>query len=296
MKVPEVRLIVVANQCSVAVEGYLTELACASENVSVELLAENRGSAGGYKTVIRNFLERTSCERLLLLDDDNELILDDVSVLSQSEVQAASAIFRPHRRIMRQIVAGYNPDILYPPQGSFLGFDVLYLVRKFFHLRFFQPNLPRSGLKEAPYSGLIIRRSVIDAVGYPSEKFFLYADDTDYTRRIVKRFGLIKIVSDASINELEQSWNSGLGSNSLLSRLRASDKSFRIYYSIRNRVNLDMNEAGKAGFPYFRYRINKAIYLSIFRVFLRAGLFSYILKAVFDGERERLGVEVNEKI
>ena len=54
---------------------------------------------------------------------------------------------------------------------------------------------------------MLAHRSLYQAIGLPLRELVLYADDTEYTRRITAMGGRLRLVTDALIDELELSWN-----------------------------------------------------------------------------------------
>jgi hypothetical protein len=290
LTIPTSRVIIASNGCPVEVVDSLRVIASREPRVFVIELGSNLGSAGGYRAVIQSFCcsKDSGGDHLLLLDDDCVIEFADPDALQGLSPNRGYAIFRSDRRIMRRIAAGIPTSTLYPPVGSFLGFDPVFLLRKMISVRLRRQSGERI-LLEAPYSGLILSRAIIEAIGLPRLDFYLYGDDTEYTRRIVAKFGGIQLLSGVSIRELETSWNAGVGSNNFLLRLRRAGTSDRTFYSVRNGVYLDHVSASSSARTRLRFRLNRILYLSLFRIALRRDVYDFVREAVAKGEAEILG-------
>jgi hypothetical protein len=121
-------------------------------------------------------------------------------------------------------------------------------------------------LHEAPYSGLVISRQVTEGIR-PNLNYFVYADDIEYTRKLSKRLGGIRISYNLRLEERELSWNGGSGSSNFLLMVARGVVGARLYYSIRNRAMLDLDENRSASvISRVVFRINYLITLAILSV------------------------------
>jgi|TARA_A100001391_G_scaffold205337_2_gene205136 GT2 family glycosyltransferase len=287
-------IILFANSCS---DDYATHI---EHLVSIGLVStvlrsdDNVGSAAGYSAILANWVENSDNESILLLDDDSVLTPTGEFALDCELIGSASAasVYRPDRMVMRRAVEGVSTDQLYPPVGSALAFDIFHTPRRLFRRTPQQPRdrEARAKLLEAPYSGLIIGRDVIEKIGKPNSDYFIYADDTEFTRRIVKHFGPIFILQSLNINDMEPSWNAGMRSNNFLVKLFSSKSDVRAYYSIRNRLFIDKETAANRGkTTYFRFVVNYTIVRMVIYTFLRSEVRKSALRALQDGYHGRLG-------
>jgi GT2 family glycosyltransferase len=260
----------------------------------------NLGSAGGFKLGLEA-ASTYSPTWLWLLDDDNlpqptalETILNSAIMLDESErARTAFAALRP--ALHGDLMAGVEIRRCYPPRSSFCGFHVAglpYKVARRLHRRP-APNteLPaRISLPYVPYGGLFFHALLLDQVGMPNEELVVYADDTEFSHRIVKAGGCIWLLTDAKISELEQSWSSKAPGSSFERWLKGGSD-LQVFYGARNRAHFDRHTwlRSKA-----MYAINRLSYLALLRLFAlrsHAGArYKLFHRAVSLGERGRLGM------
>lgn len=281
-------VILFENSCSDKYKLKNREVRDSIDNVNIFTSDINLGSAGGFGRLIDHFKNLFDENYLVLLDDDSVLSGQSLpEVLGDKE---CFAVFRPDRKSMRDAVRGVPWEYRTPPAGSVLALDLIYYARK----ALFKPKLSENGkgqLVEAPYSGLVLSRKVVDGMQGPRSDYFLYADDIEYTRRISKKYGPIYIIDCVKITEFENSWNSGSGSNNFFLKILRSNISVSTYYSIRNRIALDINESKAAGlFSQVRFFINYAITLFVVSCCFWKKNSSLLFRAFSDGRSGKLGV------
>ncbi|PSD44471.1 hypothetical protein C7E24_21510, partial [Stenotrophomonas maltophilia] len=212
-------------------------------------LSSNSGSANGYSVGIEAALA-DNAEFIWLMDDDNAPRQGALGRLhSQLEITAraygaersAALGFRPSHQA--DIAQGVNPEHAYPLRSSFFGFHYRQLFFKI--KRRIGPKAPLGAapssvqIPYAPYGGLMASRKLFEAIGLPNADFVLYADDTEYTRRITSRGGAICLATDAELEDLEESWNLKESyPNTFLGWLKGGSD-FRAFYAARNQTYFD---------------------------------------------------------
>jgi GT2 family glycosyltransferase len=253
--------------------------------------SSNVGSAPAYALGIKAAIE-CNADWVWLLDDDNlpapdalEQLLAAHESLSQRDTLASCIA-----------VCGYR-DHIHGPQlrdgprapSSFLGFHLRTLVRRLLRRGASQPGRPSQALAVAlaPYGGLLLPRALITRVGLPDPRFVLYADDTEYTDRIVRSGGKLYVVSDAVIDDLLPSWQDR---SSLLRAWLDEPDSARVYYGARNEAWFDCHRLAKNR---WLYRVHRAIYFAAWWLLSRREprrtRFALLREAVRAGEAETLG-------
>lgn len=264
--------------------------------------ATNLGSAAGFKLGMEHLL---GCEPgwIWLLDDDN---LPDAGAL-QTILRAAlelptaqrnqSAFLAFRTGYQADIAAGVSVRRCYPGHSSFCGFhvaDIPFKIwrRRPWRRRNFVATLPtRISIPYAPYSGLFFHQSLLKCVGTPNAQLVLYADDTEFSYRIVKAGGNIWLLPGAGMTELEPSWNARANVRSSFQGWLRCGADFQVFYRARNRAHFDrtcwlQNNAV--------YAINRFTYLLLlwsyavrYRAMNRYKLFHH---AIVLGERGQLGL------
>lgn len=271
--------------------------------VDIVTMGGNTGSAGGFKAGMQRALD-LGAEHLLLLDDDNELQPGCVAALVATHQQ-----YRESVPLNNLAVLAYRSDrqtdvaTNVPANGmqgngtAFFGFHLLDVPFKIFRRtpmgrRWIarRPPLPEVVVAVAPYSGMYFHRSVLEAHGLPNERFFLYADDTDFSYRLTRAGGKIVLATHAKLVDLEMSWNVKARFSNTFDALLLGDGDFRAFYSTRNNAYFERYSGG--GQRMLR-TINRMIYLVALRaraqMLGRKARLSLLLKAIKDGEAGRLG-------
>jgi GT2 family glycosyltransferase len=241
-----VKIIVVDNGSGDRIQERVLELNIPI--IEVIKLNENSGSANGYKIGINHAL-KTEADYIWLLDDDNkpldhclERLFHAYQLLGNTPLNSLLCLRRDRGEYLR---AAYEGKIVTNKKNSFLGFHLKSLPLRFFNkirqektrseTNYFR--YPLVSVDYGPYGGLLIHRNCLEKIGLPNEKFFLYADDHEFTNRIVQKGGHIYLCASAEVEDVEASWHVGRGS--IYSFVSLSSDPMRIYYSIRNRTFLE---------------------------------------------------------
>lgn len=299
-------LLVVDNAASFDVSetlrGALSEIC--HERTTVLALQHNLGSAGGFEAGLRWVEAHSDCEFIVLLDDDNLLLLhaaerylqwfEEMSGSHDSLDRVALLAVRGSNRLL----ARHGPQIAFTPaRSSFLGFSVGNLPRQVFR----KMRLRRIRRQEwcgraidvesGYYGGLFFHRSLLQRVGYPDPRLFLYGDDLEYTLRMRERGVRLLLVPDIEIDEVESTWAETTRGWSRWARIFNSNSDLRVFCIVRNSVYLTL----------FRKSANRPLYY--LNRFLSQGVFWWhallsgnwrryrlIQSAIRDGERGNLGI------
>jgi GT2 family glycosyltransferase len=277
-------------------------------SINVIYLPENIGSAGGYKVGLENAANCPDCDFIWLLDDDNqprENALDELlkhykelsKTLSPHQLSLLS--LREDREQLKRAARMTNAYRIFPRTSSFLGFHVLDIPRKF--MKALHLNSPEKILESpnsaveipfGPYGGLFFHKTLLREIGYPDERFFVYADDTEFTFRLTQRGKKLFLIPSSTILDVDNSWHKKV-KGSHFEQLLLGDSDFRIYFSVRNQAYVDRYVWMK---NYAVYTLNKLIFLGILSSFAylvhkKTVRFELIYKAIQDGERQQLGLK-----
>ena len=294
------KVIVVDNGARWPVKAELT--ADYGDLVDVVEMGRNTGSARGFAAGMQRALD-LGAEYLWLLDDDNRPTPGCLSALLHAYAGLrerhppdllAVLAFRPEHQA--DVAAGVPLRYVNPRRNSFRGFHVLdvpYKIRR--RTPWGRPHISGAlptviDRAEAPYSGLLFHRAVVERFGLPRTDFVLYADDTEFSFRITRADGRIALVTSAITEELEASWHTHQSQSNSFGILLHQGSDFRVYYATRNRAFFDLfcQQNNRAVFA-----LNRALYLVILRVFsLSTGTHSrmrLVRQAIHDGERGFLG-------
>ena len=272
------------------------------DRVVVVDLDSNTGSANGYAVGIQAALT-LGADYLWLMDDDNAPARGAVRILCQELARLSDEI-----GVERAAVLGFrksrlkglsDPRRFFPPSSSFVGFHIVQIPHKIMR-RLSPSRLNRDitlGTIEVPYSpygGFLAHREAFKCLGLPKRDLVLYADDWEYTMRLTRKGGKIRLVPGAYIEDLETSWHQKKEHNNVFFQSLVLGSDFQVYYTFRNHVWLNRNVQCVSELI---YNVNKFAFLllmSIFAVALRRRRrFDLIRRAISDGERGSLGVNPN---
>lgn len=297
------RLIVVDNasayDLTAKIRGFFPQYL---DRIKVLPQQENLGSAGGFSIGLRAAYE-WGAELIYLIDDDNLPEDHAISILYQywttlqEEKPLALLSFR-YQNLPSLQKAAYGQEVRYfhDKPNSFLGFSLNNALQRRQRRSF--PNaiqghelIPVVNILQAPYGGLFLPRNTITQIGFPNEQFYLYADDTEYSYRIIQQGGKILMLTASRLKDLETSWwSDGKSLNKKWSVPLLEEGGFKAYYSTRNLSwflwkNLSPNRALFLlnGFIYLSYLLLMAI------VSKRMKAYGIILQAVKDGLMGKLG-------
>jgi GT2 family glycosyltransferase len=274
-----------------------------SQKIKVLYLDDNYGSAGGFKKGLEEAYNDPECEFIWLLDDDNKPMNNALRVLldfwysleiKDKQEKVALLSFRPIREYLCiESILKNKPELVWGWKNSFFGFHIKNLpakIKKYLHrllnLKNKEINLKYGTIPSAPYGGLFIHKNILDIIGFPNEKFYLYSDDTEWTYRITKIDGKIYLILESIIDDLELSWTISDKKRLTKIHMLGKDKA-RFYYATRNSVFLEINNLVDNKIIYF---INMISYILLAFIFDRSISFIRIaIKAIKDGYKGKLG-------
>jgi len=298
-------IIVVDNASDYSVLIRVKELL--NDRITVITNTENKGSAGGYKMAMEYAMINTDADLFWLLDDDNlpdttaipKLLTEWQNIDSAADRKALFCL-REDRVQHIRIAKGESPYRYYLVPNNFMGFNIFRVIPnqiKKLTSRFDnnQPYKERVQMPYVPYGGLLLHRKMIELIGYPNEDFFLYVDDSEYTYRITKNGGVIWLIPECKVVDIDKS--QGIGYKPRLFHSHLLDQwSFRTYYHVRNRMyfykdNFITNT--------LVFKINKTLYLSYLKIIslLSSKRLEYqkLSTAVNDGLNGKLGKAPKDK-
>ena len=273
--------------------------------ISIIHLPSNTGSANGYKVGIEAALSQ-GAEYIWLMDDDNAPTLGAVEALHRRLHECEQRVgldkaavmgFRPTHQA--DIAAGVPSRHAVQLRSSCFGFHVAQLPYKLWRRTPWGKPCPsrvkgaRRPLVQLPfttYGGLLAHRSLYEKIGLPLEDLLLYADDTEYTWRITAGGGQIFLVTEALLDDLEESWNTKARTRNIFENFLQGNSDLRAYYSARNQAWFDKHIwVGST----LLYRLNRSLFLLLLRHFARKSgsgqRLDLLEQAIRDGESGRLG-------
>lgn len=163
------------------------------DKVEVITPPENKGSAGGYALGMSRCLEYSDCQYIFTSDDDIIYETDAVFELYKNICEL------PDAGAVRCAWIGYEGDTM--------------------------------RVKTSVWTGVLIKRSVVQTIGLPKGELFLYGDDVEYFLRMNKNNFKLYIVKQARYLRRVRDYRTKKGFYSNPSRL---------YYAFRNEIYIGM--------------------------------------------------------
>ncbi|WP_282039745.1 glycosyltransferase [Saccharicrinis aurantiacus] len=247
-----------SNKTKETIERYQSLGIC----IDIISFSSNQGSAIGFSKGIQFVFENVDCEYIMILDDDNVITAGSLKVLRKNcnsfNDKSMMVAYREGRKPYSDIVSGHSIKAAYANKNAFFGFN---LLDKFRRRKINQPNAPLSVPIEipfGPYGGLFFNKRIIKDIGYPDERFVLYCDDLEYTKRIYSFGGSLVLVPMAIIQDVDNSWSKIKAKR--FQNLYTSNKN-QLFFSTRNSIYFQYNFLVKNKLLFF---LNMVIYLTFF--------------------------------
>jgi glycosyltransferase involved in cell wall biosynthesis len=256
----------------------------------------NTGSAGGYNIGLRYAQNLAQIDYVILLDDDlliEEKTVHALSLYIEDNPHCDAVIVprddRPDQSASLQ--AGRAPVI---HSNSFHDFHILDWRRS---LKRPKPNASSSRMASdavpvdyAPYAGMVLSSALVRRAELPDRKFYVYCDDYDYLMKLKIAGAHPVLIGAPPLKSIDQSWNQKSGRAPALFNKTAP--SFRIYYSLRNRVTYEKRYIVNS---YLMYIINMMAFLtagsliSLSEGGVHLQRLRLLATAIKDGWRDNLG-------
>lgn len=145
------QIVVVNNDSS---DGTLEWLS--GQNDLLVITQENVGGAGGFKRAIDEAYQR-GASWIWCMDDDG----------------------RPTENCLEHLALGLSPDVPYRAPSL-----VDHAGGMHFEDKFNSSSLKTIGFCGGPFNGILFHRSIVDEVGLPNERFFIWGDEYEYITRM----------------------------------------------------------------------------------------------------------------
>ena len=283
-------------------ESYSTKKMNALKDKRIKIihLSSNTGSANGYKQGLIEALKDPFCEFIWLMDDDNMPCNNSLTHLKkkwnnekpEDATKLCLLSYRKDREIFKEAVQLKKPSLMLGLKNSFRGFhiankpySIILKTKKRFSKK--KPLIDCGPVSVAPYSGMFFHKSLIDIIGLPDSKYFLYSDDYDFSYRITKYGGRILLIIKSELIDNEMSWH--LKKKWWSSSLFESTERDRVYYALRNCVYFESTQLVDNRLVYYSNMIIYILLLKILSLIRNdTKRFNLILNAVKDGLNKNL--------
>lgn len=134
-------------------------------------LSQNQGGAGGFRRGVQEFI-KTNCNLAWLMDDDGFPDKKCLEILLEKS----------------DCYSFIGPIVLSDKDADYLAFP----LRLPFHLKSINKRSELDNTSDVikdcvlPFNGTLISRSVVQRIGFPDSKFFIWGDEIDYLERARK--------------------------------------------------------------------------------------------------------------
>ncbi|MBS7566173.1 glycosyltransferase family 2 protein [Mucilaginibacter sp. Bleaf8] len=264
---------------------------------------DNLGSAGGYKAALAYAHQHTDADFYFWLDDDNvpdenslPVLLNAFAELEGLNELTALYCLRTDRKAHIKVAQGENPDRYYLVPDNFLGFNLFRIpynqLQKWRDKRVAasRPHQKYAQLPYVPYGGLLLPKTVVDKIGYPDERFYLYVDDSEYSYRVTAAGGKIWLVPACEVADVDKSQGVGYKPKGLFASVLLDQWSFRTYYHVRNRIYFYNKVATKNRLVFYLNKFLLMNWLKLISIInAQQKEYKKLAVAVYDGLHGNLG-------
>lgn len=234
-----------------------------NDNISYVNTGSNLGGAGGFNYALKKAYN-TKYKYLWLMDDDTMVHKDSLTEFLKAAHSldddfgflSSFGLFtdgQPCKMNIQKVTTKWTDGIT----------SYNYLIKT----------------EKATFVSLFIKRTIIGEIGLPVKEFFIWADDSEYTTRISKRFRSYTVLKSEITHKMASNTDAGL--KSFLNE--DTDRYQRFYYSFRNRFYI----AKRDGFSNILFYLARLIAIALVTLVkakkYRFKKFMIVLKGLFDG-------------
>jgi GT2 family glycosyltransferase len=266
--------------------------------------SENIGTASAFKAGLKKAHSDKKCDFIWVFDDD--IIPRGKALVELEKTWSRLVRDTPRQKLMilswrsgkfiyRKAVLEGKPEIVFGRKNYFRVFHFKRFINIFKINKYVYYKKKKEGeVFAGPYGGMFFHKDLLDWNGYPDKRFYIYGDDYDFSYRLVKKGGKIVLSLKSVLDDIERSWTSkGFGPMNIVS---FKSKAL-LYYSIRNRVILEMENTVENKIIYF---VNALIYSGLILIAslmkLKITNYSIFIIAVYDGMRGKTGIHQKYRI
>ncbi|MFV0557803.1 MAG: glycosyltransferase [Enterococcus sp.] len=175
---PVDEIVVIDNNSSDGTDELFNENYFQTDKITYQKLASNLGGAGGFYEGIKYIINHVTFDWLWLMDDDTIAqkntvanALQDVAVLPANISFLASSVYGPDNEPMNvPVISNEKSSNGYKDWYRYLEHGVVQIA-------------------QATFVSLFINQEAIKTVGLPIKEYFIWGDDTEYTRRLIAKYG-----------------------------------------------------------------------------------------------------------
>lgn len=226
------------------------ELLCEIDDITVINLEKNVGGAGGFNIGIRHAFEKGH-DKFWIMDDDTiadtkclEYLIDNLNKLSCKETVgylASNVLWIDGKPCLMNIP---TPEKVY---------------NEHIHEGIIK-------IKKATFVSLLVTREAVRECGLPISEFFIWADDSEFTQRLNKKFNNYFISNSIVIHKMKVNLGAEINKD--------SDRLERYYYAYRNRLYIAKKSGVKDISKYIAH-----VLVTIYRILFKSG--KYKAKKIF---------------
>lgn len=184
---PVTEIIVIDNASTDGTGEYLEQCGLSEAPVRYFKQTVNSGGAGGFHQGVAEAMQ-SGCHYIWLMDDDGKPAAD---CLEQLLLHADKADY-------------IGPLVTDPNNPELLSFPLR--IPASTHITTTSDDLKKFAIEEmvmgvlAPFNGVLLTRQVVEKIGLPDKKYFIWGDEIDYTQRVLAAGFSVGTVLSASFS------------------------------------------------------------------------------------------------
>ncbi len=249
-------------------EGFSSSLP-EMEDVKI-IRSHNVGFAGGNNLGIRWLLEETRCPYIFLLNNDAYIANDTVEIMQKTmEKEASAGLVTP------RIVMENEPHILWYGGGEMNWWRGAPVIPGYLESARSPIALRPRTVTFASGCAMMIRREALENIGLLDERYFMYVEDVEFSRRVISAGWKIYYSPGAVVYHVGQGSGKAEGDEVFFPLLHPENANlpFHTFYLIRNRLLL-IHDHGSL--------LRKLQFGLVFPVFVMKLIISFLINRRFD--------------
>lgn len=296
------RIILIDNNSSKGSNNQIQKLSVSnSSRISLLHFDHNIGTAKAMSAGFKLAYDDKDCDFISILDDDN--LIDRnyfenlrsfwiTNKLDGTKEKVILSGFRINKSTYVDAIRNNHDWIGLNCVNNYWGFhlkEILKIVNRRLNLTdsFNINNYKAKEVNNSAWGGMFFHKSLIDKIGLPNQDYFIFLDDYEFSHRIKSIGGKIFLLPNCLITDIDHYSYSNYSRFTTLVRFENAE---RVYYAARNHFVFARKYRCKNLFVFY---LNVFVFIKIVFLFSLLNLnfsnFKTILKAIFDGIKEKLG-------
>lgn len=287
------KIIIIDNNSTDGTDEMLSEKGFTNmQQVEYVRLPENIGGAGGFNKGLKHSFQ-DEFDWVWLMDDDTipyenalEKLIESIDIISDEKIGfLCSKVCSADLKMMNVPNISLQPDeSQYPIWPKYLEHGIV-------------------AVECATFVSILVPQKAIKAIGYPWKEFFIWGDDTEYTLRISRNFGIGYIIGKSQvIHKRSVSQVLSIYEEDNLNRIKFYKYMYRnhliissFYYNKKSTLSLLKKTFIESIMCLFKSKVHRTIKFMALQSALFEFLFKYELRKSFE-KRMSMSIQNDKEV